>query len=80
MARIGKGSDEIVTDERDRPLRVMIALVVGFLVIVGIAVGTVLVPELTDDAGEDEAGRRAAQSAPPGAAPADQSPPAAPTP
>lgn len=43
------------TDERERPVRTMIALVVGFLAIVGIAVWTVLLPELADDAGEEEA-------------------------
>ena len=43
-------------DERDRPLRTMIALVVGFLVIVGIATWTVLIPEIGDDAGEEEEG------------------------
>jgi hypothetical protein len=47
-------------DERDRPVRTMVALVVGFLVIVGIAIGAVLLPELRDDAGEEEDGAPAA--------------------
>jgi hypothetical protein len=43
---------EPAIDERDRPVRTMIALVVGFLIVVVIAVVTVLVPELGDDSGE----------------------------
>lgn len=64
-------------DERDRPLKTMIALVVGFLVILGIAIGTVLVPELADDAGEGEEGANAQPEAPPvpAAAPTPAAPP-----
>lgn len=45
---------EPTRDERDRPVRAMVGLVVGFLVVVVIAVVTVLVPELRDDAGEED--------------------------
>jgi hypothetical protein len=60
-------------DERDRPLRTMIALVVGFLVIVGIATWTVLVPEIADDAGEEDEGRGSEQ--PEAAPPIAEAPP-----
>jgi hypothetical protein len=39
-------------ETRDRPVRTMVALVVGFLVILGIATWTVILPELRDDAAE----------------------------
>lgn len=44
-------------ETRDRPVRTMVALVVGFLVILGIATWTVILPELRDDAGEEEEGQ-----------------------
>jgi hypothetical protein len=43
-------------ETRDRPVRTMIALMVGFLVVLGIATWTVILPELRDDAGEEEEG------------------------
>lgn len=57
-------------DVRDRPVRTMIALVVGFLLIVGIATWTVLLPELADDAGEEDEGRAGQEPEPPPPMPA----------
>ena len=64
-------------ETRDRPVRTMIALVVGFLVIVGIATWTVILPELRDDAGEqDEEGENAhGDREQGGAAPTEPAPP-----
>jgi hypothetical protein len=64
-------------ETRDRPVRTMIALVVGFFVIVGIATWTVILPELRDDAGEEEESGDTQGGAPAGEAPATAaSPPA----
>ena len=62
-------------DERERPTRTMIALVVGFVLVAAVAVWTVLVPELTDD-GDEEDGPRTEQVAPPGTPSAPASAPA----
>jgi len=56
-------SDEV--EERTGPVRTMIGLVVGFVALAAIAVWTVLLPELADDAGEEEDGRPPAAEAPP---------------
>ncbi len=60
-----KAIDSEESDERAPPVRTMIGLAVGFLVIVGVAVWTVLLPELADDAAEEEDGRQPAAEAPP---------------
>lgn len=74
MARKSASTEAASSDERERPVRTMVALVVGFLVIVAVAVATVLVPELRDDTGAEEEGDAPAAAAPPSSA---ASPPAA---
>lgn len=66
-------------DVRDRPVRTMVALVVGFLVIVGVAVGAVLVPELRDDTEEAQEAteRSAARPSPSAPTPSAAAPSAA---
>jgi hypothetical protein len=54
----------------------MLALVAGFLVIVGVAVWTVILPELRDDAGEDVDGAETTVPAVPQPAAAGAPPPA----
>ncbi len=72
----GADASEASIDERDRPTGAMIGLVVGFLVLVAVAVVTVFVPELRDDAGEEEGASVSAPAPPPTASP----PPRAATP
>ncbi|HJL20428.1 MAG TPA: hypothetical protein RMH99_32475 [Sandaracinaceae bacterium LLY-WYZ-13_1] len=62
---------------RRSPLVGQVALLVGFVLIVVAAVFTVVVPELSDDAGEDTV-NEAAPAEPPEDAPASDDAPAAP--
>jgi hypothetical protein len=75
MARKPSREPESV-ETRERPLRTMLALVAGFLVIVGVAVWTVILPELRDDAGEDVDGAETTVPAVPQPAAAGAPPPA----
>lgn len=50
-------------EERERPTRAVIALLAGFVVLVVLAFVTVLIPELRDDADEDERSASAASEA-----------------
>jgi hypothetical protein len=77
MARSRHDAPDDLSPERRSPLAVTVGLAVVFLLLLGIGVVTVLIPELSDDADEET---QAAEDAPAEGSPSEGPSPSAPSP